>query len=158
MRVSAGARVSVGQCAPARGRPGAGRPGRYPPASRRPGRPAARLTKPRAGPGRTLTSPIHRLAAMLLPQAPGRVQRGRDFRLPGSARLGPAAAGAASRRARGPLRRRAAPPPPPRRPAGGESGAPAATGAPARGSAPCRQEERQRCWRGWGERARWRRV
>lgn len=53
-------------------------PGRFPPTA---SPPPAPLTKPR-GPGRTLTSPIHRLAAMLLPQAPRRVQRGRALHLP----------------------------------------------------------------------------
>ena len=50
-----------------------------------PGRPAVRRTTPRAGPGRTLTSPIHRLAAILLSQARGGLS-GAAASPPGSAR------------------------------------------------------------------------
>lgn len=124
--------------------PGAGSPrsALSPGGALSPHRPAVRLTTPRAGPGRTLTSPIHRLAAILLSQN-RRGFSGAAVSSPGSARsrLTPGARPAPA----APL----PPPPPPRRPSGGESGAPAATGARGGDSAPCRQEERGRA-EGWG--------
>lgn len=67
--------------------PGAGTPSSAlsPGGALSPGRPAVRRTTPRAGPGRTLTSPIHRLAAILLSQARGGLS-GAAASPPGSAR------------------------------------------------------------------------